>query len=187
MITMSGRFDLERYCQLVEKYRPDRSHLVPPIILMLAKNPVVDKYDVSSVKMIVSAAAPLSDHIEKGVFDRVGSRVKQAWGMSELSPIATFQTDDAFKSGSIGTVTASTEGKVVDLKTGCTVGPGVQGELMIKVSPHLTSFPLSRNDIFTQISTYVSGTSSNAWLSWRPRENCRMSQRRWVVEDWRYM
>ena len=63
IITMSGRFDLELFCKLLEEHQPERAHLVPPIILGLAKSPVVGQYDVSALKQIVSAAAPLSSDI----------------------------------------------------------------------------------------------------------------------------
>ena len=87
VITMSGRFDLEEYCRLVQEHRPERAHLVPPIILRLAKSPIVDNFDMSSVKMIVSAAAPLSSDVEDEIFERVGSRVKQAWYVFSLNKI----------------------------------------------------------------------------------------------------
>jgi acyl-CoA synthetase (AMP-forming)/AMP-acid ligase II len=87
MICASGRFDLEGFCRLVQEHRPERAHLVPPILLQLSKNPAVSQYDLSSLRMIVSAAAPLSKEIEADVLSRIGCPVKQAWGMSELSPI----------------------------------------------------------------------------------------------------
>jgi 4-coumarate--CoA ligase len=130
IITMSGRFDLERFCQLVEEHQPERAHLVPPIILGLAKHPIVDNYNLSSMKMIVSAAAPLSVDTEQAVNKRIGTQVKQAWGMSELSPIGTINSDFDSKSGSIGPPAASTAAKVVD-ERGKSLGPNMHGELMI--------------------------------------------------------
>jgi 4-coumarate--CoA ligase len=131
VITMSGRFDLEHFCMLVEKHRPDRAHLVPPIILSLAKHPIVDKYDFSSMKMIVSAAAPLSVDTEKAVKERINVNVKQAWGMSELSPMGTLNSDVNARSGSVGPLAASTVGKVID-ENGNSLGPNEVGELLIK-------------------------------------------------------
>jgi acyl-CoA synthetase (AMP-forming)/AMP-acid ligase II len=87
VITTSGKFDLETFCRLVEEHKPERSHLVPPILLGLANHPVVEKYDMSSLQMIISAAAPLSVETENAVKKRLGCKVKQAWGMSELSPV----------------------------------------------------------------------------------------------------
>jgi 4-coumarate--CoA ligase len=135
LITISGRFDLEQFCQLVEEHKPKRAHLVPPILLGLAKDPVVDKYDMSSLKMIISAAAPLSSDIEKAVNKRIESDVKQAWGMSELSPLGTVNSDYNSKTGSIGQLAPSTYGKIVDPKTLKSLKPHEAGELMIKVRP----------------------------------------------------
>ena len=62
-VTMQA-FDLVRFCELVAEHRPTRAHLVPPIILGLAKHPVIDDHDFSSLKMIISAAAPLGPDVE---------------------------------------------------------------------------------------------------------------------------
>ena len=93
LITTSDRFDLPHFCKLVEDHKPERSHLVPPIILGLAKHPIVDKYNLSSMKMIISAAAPLGKETEVATKKRLGTDVKQAWGMSELSPLGTMNAD----------------------------------------------------------------------------------------------
>eukprot|EP00804_Cyclotella_cryptica_P027448 CCRYP_008862-RD/>CCRYP_008862-RD protein AED:0.06 eAED:0.06 QI:1226/1/1/1/0.75/0.6/5/140/283 len=129
---MSGRFCLENFCKLVEDNRPERAHLVPPIILGLAKHPVVDTYDLSSMKMILSAAAPLGKDTEAAVRKRLNTEVKQAWGMSELSPLGTVNSDYNAKSGSIGQLVSSSYGKIVDTDTGISLGPNQTGELVIK-------------------------------------------------------
>ena len=83
LVTMAA-FDLVKFCELVQEHKPERAHLVPPIILGLAKHPIVDNYDFSSLKMVVSAAAPLGAEVQMAVRDRLNIGVKQAWGMSEL-------------------------------------------------------------------------------------------------------
>ena len=129
---MSGRFDLELFCQLVEKHQPQRAHLVPPILIGLAKHPIIDNYDLSSLSVIVSAAAPLAKETEDAVVNRIGCEIKQGWGMSELSPIGTYSSDYNVKSGSIGQLVPNTNGKIVDPETKKALGPGEPGELMIK-------------------------------------------------------
>jgi len=131
VITSSGRFDLEQFCQTVEKYKPERSHLVPPILLGLAKHPLVDKYDISSLKMIVSAAAPLGQETEAAVKTRLGCKVKQAWGMSKLSPIGTINPDDKVRAGSVGPPVSSTLAKIID-EEGNSLGPNEDGEFLLK-------------------------------------------------------
>jgi 4-coumarate--CoA ligase len=132
LVTMSKRFDLEQFCQLVQKHAPERCHLVPPIILRLANDPIVEKYDLTSLETVVSAAAPLSSDVEKAVVSRIGEqcRVKQGWGMSELAPIGTMCADNDTKPGSVGPLVASTVGKILD-PSGNSLPPNKSGELAI--------------------------------------------------------
>ena len=133
LLTMSKKFNLTKFCELIQEHRPERCHLVPPILLRIANDPIVAQYDLSSIEMIVCAAAPLSPDIEKAVEARVGGkcRVKQAWGMSELSPIGTINADSAIKSGSIGPLISSTIGKILD-SSGNSLPPNQNGELVIQ-------------------------------------------------------
>lgn len=87
-ITMS-KFDLELFCKTIQDHRVNRTHIVPPIILQLSKSPIVDKYDLSSLRQVLSAAAPLGLLTEKQCGERLKCKVVQAWGMTELSPLAT--------------------------------------------------------------------------------------------------
>ena len=125
---------MEQFCNAVQTYKPNRAHLVPPIIIGLTKHPVVDNYNLSSLRMIVSAAAPLSSDTELALQQRLYGtcRVKQAWGMSELSPIGTYTHDDSVRSGSVGPLVPSTFAKIIDHTTGQTLGPNEPGELCIK-------------------------------------------------------
>lgn len=133
VITMSGRFDFETFLKLVDEHRPDRAHLVPPIMVGLAKHPLVDQYDMSSIKCIISAAAPLGVATQSAVEKRLGGKcvVKQAWGMSELSPIGTCNTDSDTKPASVGPVVSNTYGKIID-EQGKSLGPHEPGELVLK-------------------------------------------------------
>jgi 4-coumarate--CoA ligase len=131
VITMSGRFDLAEFCQLVQDHQPERAHLVPPIILGLAKQPVVTNYDFRSLQQIVSAAAPLAKSIETTAKERLSCEIKQGWGMSELSPIGTMNSDFNSKVGSIGPLSPSTYGKIIN-EHGISQPPNTIGELLIK-------------------------------------------------------
>merc|ERR1712167_103257 len=83
LVTMPA-FDLEKFLRVVQDRKCSRAHLVPPIILGLAKHPLVDKYNLSSLKSIVSGAAPLGSEVAQECSERLGDCVvKQAWGMSE--------------------------------------------------------------------------------------------------------
>ena len=131
VVTLSGRFDFETFLQLVEEHKPARAHLVPPIILGLAKHPLVDNYDLSSLKCIISGAAPLGLDIEQEAQKRLSCTIKQAWGMSELSPIGTCNSDIGTRPSSIGPLVSSTYGKIID-EAGNSLGAEDSGELCIK-------------------------------------------------------
>lgn len=83
-------FDLVKFLELIPQHKVTRAYVVPPIILALAKHPLVDKYDLSSLKVILSGAAPLGSDVQEACSTRLNCIVKQAWGMTELSPAGTY-------------------------------------------------------------------------------------------------
>ena len=129
-------FDLQRYLEIIDGHSKQgatlRSHIVPPIVLALAKNPLVDNYDMTSLKMLMSAAAALKDELTVECSKRLDCKIKQAWGMSELSPVGTCDPDDKIKAGSIGPLLASTEGKIISVETGEDLPEETEGELCIR-------------------------------------------------------
>jgi acyl-CoA synthetase (AMP-forming)/AMP-acid ligase II len=134
IVTMS-RFDLEQFLQILQDYKITLAHLVPPIILALAKNPTVEEYDLSNLKTIFSGAAPLGEGLTQACVDRLGCLIKQGYGMTETSPVThstLFKADEEIKYGSVGVVLPNTLCQLVDTETGEAVGPGQKGELWIR-------------------------------------------------------
>lgn len=131
IVTMP-RFDLEQFLRLVQEHRATRLYIVPPVALVLAQHPMVDEYDVSSVVMVFSGAAPLGPETEKVVGDRFGARSIQGYGMTELSPISHVTWKDAIRHGSSGQAVPATWCRIVDPSTGADMGPDEEGELWIK-------------------------------------------------------
>jgi acyl-CoA synthetase (AMP-forming)/AMP-acid ligase II len=88
---------------------------VPPIIVALAKAPIVSQYNLSSIKTLFSGAAPLGADTEIAVETRLGVSVKQAYGMTELSPAShVCPYPPRNKRGSVGPPLPSTHVAVVD-------------------------------------------------------------------------
>ncbi|KIW99573.1 uncharacterized protein Z518_11312 [Rhinocladiella mackenziei CBS 650.93] len=83
---LMGSFDIERWRQAVQKHRITVGYLVPPILLLLCKHPAADKYDLSSLRICSSGAAPLTRELVETVFNKRGLRVKQGYGLTETSP-----------------------------------------------------------------------------------------------------
>src|SRR2546428_1063339 len=86
VVTMP-RFDLQQFLQTIEKYRVTYANVVPPIVLALAKNPLIDNYDLSRLRILFSGAAPLGANVANAVSTRLSCDVNQGYGMTETSPV----------------------------------------------------------------------------------------------------
>jgi acyl-CoA synthetase (AMP-forming)/AMP-acid ligase II len=133
VVTMP-RFELEEFLTLMERHRVTKAHLVPPIILALAKHPAVEGRDLSSLQWINSGAAPLSGELADACAARLGCTVVQGYGLTETSPVthAVPVERAANRPGSIGPPVPSTECKVVDVVKETELGPGEDGEVWIR-------------------------------------------------------
>ncbi len=132
VVTMP-RFDLEQFLELLQRYRITTAFLVPPIILALAKHPLVDQYDLSSLRYVNSGAAPLPEPVARQCAERLNVIVRQGYGMTETSPVTHF-TPRGFpiKLSSVGVAVPNTEFRIVDVATHEDVPEGETGELWIR-------------------------------------------------------
>ncbi|MFC5996675.1 AMP-binding protein [Pseudonocardia hispaniensis] len=115
------RFDLEECLALVQEHRATILPVAPPIVLALARHPVVDRYDLSSLELVVSGSAPLSAAVQQECADRLGRRVVQAYGMTESSTLIAMGGRDPavpHAAGSVGEPVPGTEIRLVDPHTG---------------------------------------------------------------------
>ena len=126
------RFDLEAFLGLIQQHKAKNLYVVPPIVLALAKHPLVDKFDLSSLEGIFSGAAPLGSDVENLVSERLGVRVVQGYGMTELSPVSHLCPEEFDKPGSIGKLVSNTECRIVSPATGEDVGIGEEGEIWVR-------------------------------------------------------
>lgn len=133
VVTMP-RFDLEQFLSILDKYGVSFAPLAPPIVLALAKHPLVDKYNLSRLRFIISGAAPLSADTEQACSKRLNCYVTQGYGMTELSPVSHVRPmpEGAAKLGSIGYAAPDTEVKVADINTGAELGPNQEGEVWVR-------------------------------------------------------
>ena len=134
VVTMP-RFDFEPFLQLLQDHRVNKAFLVPPILVALAKHPLVDRFDLSALKRIVSGAAPLGTELGAAVAARLGCEVKQGYGMTETSPVTHFVAADRAgwtKFGSVGRVVPGVEARLVDPETGREIPDGERGELCVR-------------------------------------------------------
>lgn len=125
------RFEMESFLAAVERFRVTRLPLVPPLLLRLARDARVADFDLSSVRTVISGAAPLAPEIAAEVAARLGCLVKQGYGMTELSPGGHMHPEDrgAAPPGSVGLAHPNTETRLVDPATGLDVDEGEPGEI----------------------------------------------------------
>jgi acyl-CoA synthetase (AMP-forming)/AMP-acid ligase II len=128
------RFDLEAALALVEEHRVTLLPAAPPIVLGLARHPAVDRFDLSSVELVISGSAPLSAELETECARRLGRPVLQVYGLTETSPIVSISRRDGsgHTPGAVGTLVANTEARLVDPTTGDDLPPGSTGELWVR-------------------------------------------------------
>jgi acyl-CoA synthetase (AMP-forming)/AMP-acid ligase II len=124
------RFELEAFLAMVQEHRVTVVAAVPPLARALARHPLVDRYDLSSLRLVLIGAAPCPTEIERECRARLGCAVGQSFGMTELAPIALPEED--WHPGSLGRLVPGIEAVVVDRDSGARLGAGETGELWLR-------------------------------------------------------
>ncbi|MFF8728007.1 4-coumarate--CoA ligase family protein [Streptomyces sp. NPDC015171] len=136
-VVVLPRFDLGTFLAAIEKHRITGLYVAPPIVLALAKHPAVSRYDLASLRYVISAAAPLDAALALACAERLGlPPIGQAYGMTELSPgthvVPVDQLHEA-PAGTVGRLIAGTEMRIVSLDdAGTDLGTGETGEILIR-------------------------------------------------------
>lgn len=121
----------------LQKHKINTLHVVPPLMVFLAKHPIVDDYDLSTVKVIQCGAAPLSRELDEAVRQRIGARVvRQGYGLTEATIAVAEQTATHTKSGSVGGLRPGVRGRVRDIESARNLPALQRGELQF-ASPTL--------------------------------------------------
>ena len=128
-----AKFDIESFCRTIEAHRITFSYVVPPVVLLLGKHPIISMYNLSSVRMLNSGAAPLTRELVESVHKRIGIPVKQGYGLSETSPTTHTQPWDQWDKyiGSVGPMLPNQTAKYMSPEEN-EVPIGQTGELWIK-------------------------------------------------------
>ncbi|KAI7863085.1 hypothetical protein BDF14DRAFT_1847711 [Spinellus fusiger] len=131
-IYVMQRFQIELFCETVQREKITLSWLVPPIILLFVKDPLVDNYDLSSLRYVMSAAAPLSSGLVKEFSQRYKNAViRQAYGLTETSTMVLLESFEQPAPGSVGKLIPNVIAKILN-EEGKEVKQGEKGELCIK-------------------------------------------------------
>ena len=133
-VVVLPKFDLQQFLTTLDEQKITRAFVAPPVVLALAKHPAVDSVDLSALKYVTSAAAPLDGELAEACAKRLGlPAILQAYGMTELSPgtHAVPQDDPNPPPGAVGKLFPSTEMRLVGAD-GNDVGDEETGEIWIR-------------------------------------------------------
>ncbi|MDG5483588.1 4-coumarate--CoA ligase family protein [Mycolicibacterium gadium] len=128
-------FDLTEFLANIANHKCTIAFIAPPVAVALAKHPLIDDYDLGSLKVVMSGAAPLDADLGQAVADRLGCRVVQGYGMSELSPVSHITPFDAGAHdvkgaaplSSVGWTVSNAASKIINPETGDEIGVPTAG------------------------------------------------------------
>ena len=137
LVTMA-KFDLPEFLRIIQDHACSYVFIAPPIAVALAKHPLVDSFDLSSVHTILSGAAPLDGALSDAVGHRLGCRMLQGYGMTEASPVTHLIPQNALDlpPGSVGFTIPNVVCRLISTVTGEEIalpaeGVSEPGELLV--------------------------------------------------------
>ncbi|KAK2425768.1 4-coumarate--CoA ligase [Trifolium repens] len=137
-VLLIQKYEIGTLLGLIQKHKVTVAMVVPPLVLALAKNPIVAEFDLSSIRLVLSGAAPLGEELEEMLRNRIPQAVLgQGYGMTEAGPVLSMSLSFAkhplpVSSGSCGTVVRNAELKILDCETGRSLDYYQPGEICIR-------------------------------------------------------
>ena len=133
-LVLVPRFTQEEILKLIHRERPTLMPGVPTLYIAIINAPNLKKYDLSSIRVCISGAAPLPREVQDRFEALTGGRLREGYGLTETSPVTHCNPIyGRSKAGSIGVPFPGTEAKIVDLTDPAAELPaGEIGQLAIR-------------------------------------------------------
>ncbi|XP_041009902.1 4-coumarate--CoA ligase-like 1 [Juglans microcarpa x Juglans regia] len=139
-VVVMERFELRTFMNALITQEVTFAPIVPPIILQLVKNPIVEEFDLSMLKLraIMSAAAPLAPELLNAFENKFpGVQVQEAYGLTEHSCITLTLVDletvsSPSKKNSVGYILPNLEVKFINPETGQSLPMNTPGEICVR-------------------------------------------------------
>ena len=133
-LVIQKRFDLEKFLELIQKFKVTAAGTVMPVLTLLTQFPdFLKQYDLSSLRYISSGATPMVPETARKFKKLTGVTVTQGYGLSETSPVTHTNPLSQIKIESVGPPIPDTLQKIVDIETGTKeLPPGEVGEIIIR-------------------------------------------------------
>ncbi|XP_057431022.1 4-coumarate--CoA ligase-like 1 [Lotus japonicus] len=162
-VVVMGRFELKAFLNALITHEITFAPIVPPIILSLVKNPIVDEFDLSKLKLqaVMTAAAPLAPELLTNFEHKFpGVLVQEAYGLTEHSCITLTHAQKGLGSphkNSVGFILPNLEVKFVDPETGKSLPRNTPGELCVRSQCVMQGY-------YKQVDETAQTIDKNGWL-----------------------
>ena len=127
------KFDMQQYLSSIVHYKINTLYVVPPIVIAMAKNKIIlDKFDLSSVRTIFTAAAPLGKETSQELQAQYPRwRICQAYGLTETCTMVCSTSPDDVWFGSAGSLLPDTRCRIISTDGKEIRGYNEPGELLV--------------------------------------------------------
>ena len=125
------RFDPEAAMSIIQEHKVTDLYCVPPAVLALVHQPRLEEFDMSSLRFLMSGAAPLPVEVGRQAAAKLRCVVMQGYGMTESSPLTNVNPIASPREGTVGPAVSDTLEKIVSLETDEELPAGEIGELLV--------------------------------------------------------
>jgi len=135
LIALMPRFDPEAFLALVEKHRIEAMFMVPTMFVRLLKLPaeVRKRYDLSSLKFVMHAAAPCPMEIKRAMIEWLGPVIHEFYGSTESGAVTVVDSNEWLeRPGTVGQAVRGGEVRIYD-DAGQRLGAGEVGEIYTRL------------------------------------------------------
>jgi long-chain acyl-CoA synthetase len=136
VLVLMPRFDAEEFLRLIEEQKIDTIFMVPTMFIRLMKLPeeIRRKYDMSSLRHIIHAAAPCPADVKRAMIEWWGPVIYEFYGSTESGAVTFASSEDALKKpGTVGKISPGAELKFIG-DDGKELPPGQIGEIYSRIS-----------------------------------------------------
>jgi acyl-CoA synthetase (AMP-forming)/AMP-acid ligase II len=115
-VVVMPRFDPEVMLAAIEQHRVSQVLIPPPVLQLLTRHPVVDRFDLSSLALVGCGGAPPGAELTRAAAERLDCTVAEGYGITEFGPMVAISPTqpELIRHGSVGHLMPGTEGKIVD-------------------------------------------------------------------------
>ncbi|MGE0850185.1 MAG: acyl-CoA synthetase [Hyphomicrobiaceae bacterium] len=134
LMVLMPRFDPLGLLKLIERERLDTMFMVPTMFIRLLKLPVTERrrFDLSSLRFVVVAAAPCPHEVKRAMIDWWGPVIHEFYGSTESSAVTLATSADALaKPGTVGRAVEGAELRILD-EAGRVLPAGEVGEIFTR-------------------------------------------------------